>query len=258
MKTIIAAIALLTSGLCLGDVFYWRGDRATWQDWSNIAVGGWSLEKDSYSVPSHVPGTMSSDLIWPFSPTTSGWSDYEYTVGKFDLGGRSYTLAGYSLGSGAGQTWKSYQLHFTNGTITVSDAKKVHAGTTYQYYVWNGAVLNYNMPGIETSSQRSSSANIYNIGNGSLYAKWFVKNGGLLNVASPVTFFRHQGTVDAGGTLKFSNGTFDINNNIASGYPITITSSGTISILSRCSFDNWSSTSKVRIESISSPKKSIR
>ena len=227
-KALATAFAAAVFAASAADTYYWRGDHKSWQDWTNIADGGWSLSRNLHSAPAHVPGSDASDLLWSFNEPGSGTSDYEYYIGKFDLGGGTYTLAGYSTGSGAGQTWKAYQWHLTNGTMTVRSAQKANAGTTFQYYVWNGATFNYNMPGIETSTQRSSYNNIYNIGNGSLDDRWYVKSGGIFNVASPVTFLRCKISVDAGGTLSFQNGTFDINNNIASGYPITVTSSGTL------------------------------
>jgi hypothetical protein len=92
-----------------GDVFYWKGGYSAWQSWSDLSL--WSSAKDSVVMPGHVPGSDPSDLLWPFGTVVAG--DYVNYLGKFDLGGQSYTIAGYDLGTGVGTIWKSYQFHLT-------------------------------------------------------------------------------------------------------------------------------------------------
>ena len=141
-KGVILLAGALTICAVSADTYYWRGSNTAWSDWTNIADGGWSLARDSHVAPSHVPGTDASDLMYAFGKTTS-----DTYIGHFNLGGASYTLAGFASLNDE-KTWTVYRLGLTNGTLTVNNAKRMRENTARQIWLWNGATLNYNTAGL--------------------------------------------------------------------------------------------------------------
>ena len=221
MRNLIALVALVASGFCLGDVFYWRGSNSAWSDWTNISDGGWSLNKSSHSAPAHVPGTDAADRLWPFGVQSRNY------IGKFNLGGGSYTFAGYSSENDVPANWERYQLQITNGTLTVSDFTKPfrnnstseYAPIAWRYDVWNGAIFNLHttLGGFNKS-----------FGASGLYENWYVMSGGRMNLPGPFVPCALTVTVNSGGIFNVADGTFRINNASNSGYPNKIDNSGTL------------------------------
>ena len=171
MKTIIATAALMTSWLCLGDVFYWQG-AGSWKHFDDSA--NWSLSADGFSNPdSRIPG--STDSLWAF-----GYQNYTY--GYFDLNGGEYTVNDFSLGSKDGTRWAYYFLYVRNGVLRVNNPKlppdmsgHSSSATTRGYDVReNGTVI---FPsGYGTQSVGISGVREY----------WRARNGGRLEALSDV------------------------------------------------------------------------
>ena len=238
-RKVMVALALLAANACLGDVFYWRGSSSVWSDWTNISDGGWSLSKSSHSAPSHVPGTDTTDRLWPFGVQSRNY------IGKFNLGGGSYTFAGYSSENDVPANWERYQLQITNGTLTVSDFTKPfknnstsdYAPVAWRYDVWNGATFNLHttLGGFGKS-----------FGASGLYENWYVMSGGRMNLPGPFVPCALTVTVNSGGILNVADGTFRVNNASNSGYPNKIDNSGTLLLpngLEWVTGDPWSNSS---------------
>ena len=218
-KAILVTAVVLSTMSVFSDTYYWRGSNTVWSDWTNIADGGWSLNKGSHSAPSHVPGTDATDRFWPFGVQARNY------IGKFNLGGSSYTFAGYSSENDVPANWERYQLQITNGTLTVSDFTKPfkngstsdYAPVAWRYDVWNGATFN-----LHTSHGGFGKS----FGANGLYEYWYVKPGGRMNLLGPLVPCALNVTVDAGGVFNVADGTFYVNNNSNVGYPNKITNSG--------------------------------
>ena len=184
--------------LMAGDTFYWKADRRQWADYSDPA--NWSLEKDSYSNPdSRIP--TSSDSLWYFGVVSSG--DYGNYLGYFDLKGGSYTIAGYSYGSGVGTVWKSYQIHLTNGTFTVLDPESHpdsggSARNTRGYHVWDSAKLVFPAGGQAI------------IGVSGLEEQFSIKKGGMMEWYKGVLLYSMAASIENGGEMVFDPEVFDV------------------------------------------------
>ena len=214
-----AVVSLMALGAS-ADVYYWRGAGSTmWADWSNISSGGWSLAKESHVAPPHVPGTDSSDFLWSYGVNNKNY------IGYFNLGGGSYTLAGYSGGGvvseAAPWTWQWYALKLTNGTLTVSNAQKPIAFTAMRYELFNGVTLNVSFPSGWTPR-------IVGVGENGLYEQWYVRSGARMNVQTYAAIISLDAEVSSGGTLNLANGTFNILQNAHVSYPNKIANSGTL------------------------------
>ena len=231
------AIFLLAAGAFVAltasaDTYYWRGSNSAWSDWTNVSDGGWSLNKSSHSAPSHVPGTDATDRLWPFGVQARNY------IGKFNLGGSSYTFAGYSSENDVPANWERYQLQITNGTLTVSDFTKPfrnnstsdYAPVAWRYDVWNGATFNLHttLGGFGKS-----------FGANGLYEYWYVKSGGRMNLPGPMVPCALDVTVDGGGVLNLADGTFCVNNNSYVGCPNKITNSGLLLLPNGFEWIHW-------------------
>ena len=217
---IVVSCGLAATGLA-GDTFYWTANRRQWASYSDPA--NWSLNKDSYSNPdSRIP--TSADTIWNYGQLGSG--DYGNYLGDFELGGDSYTIAGYSIGSITGKVWKSYQVHITNGTFTVLDpASPIEPGlsdgrTTHGYYVWDSATLKF--PATGTSAL---------IGASGLEEQLTIKKGGLMEWRKGCVMFSAAIAIESGGEMVLDPESFDVAGNAQNttqGHYCRLTNSGTL------------------------------
>ncbi|MBR3221233.1 MAG: hypothetical protein IKF72_03295 [Kiritimatiellae bacterium] len=220
-KTVFIVAGVFLTMSVSADTYYWRGSNTAWSDWTNIADGGWSLARDSYVAPSHVPGTDAGDTLWPFGVQSQNY------IGNFNLGGGSYTVAGYSSEGNVPANWQLYQLQITNGTLTVSSFQKPfktgstsdRAPVAWRYDVWNGATFNFNtvLGGFDRAYGASG-----------LYEYWYVMSGGRMNLPGPLVPCALDVTVNSGGVLNVADGTFRVNNNSHRDYPNKITNFGTL------------------------------
>ena len=184
----------LAATVVAGDTFYWTANRRQWASYSDPA--NWSLNKDSYSNPdSRIP--TSADTIWNYGELGSG--DYGNYLGDFELGGGSYAIAGFSIGSGAGKTWKSYQVHLTNGTFSVLDPASPSGNTSHGYYVWDSATLKF--PATGTSAL---------IGASGLEEQLTIKKGGLMEWRKGCVMFSTAISIENGGEMVFAPESFDV------------------------------------------------
>ena len=212
MKAIIATAALMTSGLCLGDVFYWQG-AGSWKRFDDPA--NWSLSKDSYSNPnSLIPGA--NDTIYTYSATkpSATYSDNN-VIAKFDMNGGSYSYGGYSNGTlsdSTGWGWNQYVVDVQNGTLslpTFSRAPALNPNSryaAYKYRVSSSGVLDISNTGTFIAGVTYT------------YDHWYAQNGGTFKVRlDDFRALAWRGIVESGGTMLWTPNKFGLSNSSYNG-----------------------------------------
>ena len=199
--------------------FYWQGGAAEWLLWNDLAK--WSQDKAGGIAADHVPNAVDGDWLCPFPSGGDG-----VQVGKFDLGGGSFGIAGYTVGEGVGSG--EYWIDVTNGTFTVLSAKKLGQYTTVSWRIHDSATLNYYAPG--NYDINISDAENYSIGGNGRLETWKVCSGSTMNVHNFFALRALNATVEAGGTLVIDNGQFRLSNKAKGSVPNTIVNSGVMKL----------------------------
>ena len=227
----IALASILSSFVAnAGNVFYWRsqhvnepssaqGASAEFYDWASFGYfSNWSLERTSYNnkdflVPSE------TDMIY-----SAGWrrtsAGASWTMGCFDLDGRSYTVGGFSLGTFpiAEQKntflYKSFVFGLTNGVLTIKNPNQLNY-VSRNCQIWSGATLIY-PSGVKVNVSYSNQNEF-----------WTVKSGGRMNVFSGLSLVQLICTVEPGGTMYWDPDSLDVSQLFTSGKINTITNNGT-------------------------------
>ena len=234
MKKLIALTCMVAVSFgLLADEFRWQGNPTSWQSWSDGSL--WTV---GGSAVGRVPNDA-SDFLWSYA------SDSGTVIGRFDLGGVTWTIGGYSAEAPQGAAWTAYELQLTNGTLNVINALNPRlnfsAGDiTVCYTLWDGATLNYGGP--------TNGAEVARIGGNNLREKWTIKSGAEMVANDCLNFKLAQIDVAAGGALTLG-GRFFLNNGCMVGKPITLVNNGTLNLpngLDWISGDGYSSADFVK------------
>ena len=220
----IAAAIFATAAAYAGNVFYWRVDRinnrtqyyggasSEFFDWADFGdSSNWSLDPATYSNPSGlVPGA--NDLLytlgWMRSSAGSSW-----TMGYFNLGGKSWTVAGFSTNSCPTSTFLNRKniMALTNGTLIVTSPGNMLASTR-NLQIYNNAVVRYPSGALVTVGVRN------------LYEDWNIGNGGRMEVMCGLDILQLHCSVEQGGTMVFTPESLDINQSYYA--PSSVTNKG--------------------------------
>jgi hypothetical protein len=156
MKIAAMALAGILSAFAAnaGNVFYWRsqhvnesdnirGATSEFFDWASFDdPANWSLSRSECVNPQNlVPGAQDSLYMLGYMRSTAGSS---WTMGYFDLNGKSWTVAGYSTNGCPTGTflYKKNIMGLTNGTLTVSNPNYIQK-VSHSYRIHSDATLIY-------------------------------------------------------------------------------------------------------------------
>ena len=234
MKKKSLTVLLAALSLCVvqaGNVFYWRtqhikdssmaeGAKPEFYEWAHFGDAlNWSLERTSYSDSnSLVPGA--GDMLY-----SAGWrktsAGASWTMGYFDLGGKSWTVAGFSHGTFPVDNvderraflYKTYVFALTNGTLTISNPNQL-AYVARNCQIFSGATLVY-PAGDAVVKVSYPNQNEF----------WTVKSGGKMDVRSKLSLVQLKCTVEKGGMFHWEPSLMDVSSSIANSVN-TITNKG--------------------------------
>ena len=234
--TVASLCAALLPCLSGAADFYWQGNVTDWSRWDELSK--WSQDKSGSIAADHVPGTDSDDRLWPMPISGSGKQ-----VGKFDLGGGSFTLAGWTAGDGTvnGAFW----VDVTNGTLSIANAMKLGQYTTVSWRLHDSAALNYCAAG-EYDINSTPEAERYSIGGNGYVETWDIRSGSAMNVYNFFALRALNATVEPGGSLTLDEGRFRLSNKAKAAVVNTIVNRGTVKLpngLEWTDGDPWSSAS---------------
>ena len=227
-KSLITAAILVSAAMHAGNVFYWRvdhlkadptqyqGAEASFFDWASFGdSSNWSLDPATYSNPDGlVPG--SDDLLytlgWMRSSAGSSW-----TMGYFDLGGRSWTVAGFSTNGypSASFLYRKNIMALTNGTLTVTNPAYIEK-VARSYVIYSGATLIY-PSGVKVVVSHASP-----------YEDWKILSGGRIEAKCGMSLTYLMCIIESGGTFLWDPDSFDMTASIVVGKGSSITNSGTL------------------------------
>ena len=226
VMTIAVTILSSVTAYC-GDVFYWRVDHVTdrtnirgagasYFDWADFGdSSNWSLDPETYSNPNgRVPG--SDDLLytlgWMRSSAGSSW-----TMGYFDLGDESWTVAGFSTNGCPGSSflYRKNIMALTNGTLTVTNPAYIEK-VAHSYLIFSGATLIY------------PSGEKVVVSHASPYEDWTIKSGGRIEAKCGISLTYLKCIIESGGTFLWDPDSFDMTAVIVAGMGSSITNSGTL------------------------------
>ena len=227
MKILIMALASVFSFFAAnaGNVFYWRSQHVK----DHTAIGGalpeffewasfddpanWSLSRSEYANQQNlIPGAQDSLYMLGYMQSSAGSS---WTMGYFDLNGKSWTVAGYSTNGCPTGTflYKKNIMGLTNGTLTVSNPNYIQK-VSHSYRIYSGATLVY-PPGVKITV---STANPYE--------DWIVKNGGRVEVGCGLSLIYLMCDIEPGGSFLWNPESFDLSAAIVDGMGSSITNRG--------------------------------
>ena len=226
-KSLTVLLSILS--LCVaqaGNVFYWRtqyidnhteirGALPEFFEWADFGdPANWSLNQSSYNNPDGlVPGEEDSLYMLGYMQSSAGAS---WTMGYFDLGGKSWTVAGFSTNGCPNNSTFHYKkniMGLTNGTLTVTNPNFI-AAFAHSYRIYSGAVLIY-PSGVDVT-----------ISTPSPYEDWQIKTGGRAEVKCGVSLTYLMCTVDSGATLLWNPDHFDMTASVVDGQGSSITNNG--------------------------------
>ncbi len=190
----VAALLATCPAAAIAATNVWNAG-TSWADFGTLS--NWSLGKklaDGGTAATALPG---EDDFISCDPTLEGGS---YVLGRFDLGGKSWTIKGWSRSA---TVWKTQLVSLTNGTLTVKFPNDTISGASTAAGRWftveNGAKLVY---------PKDNTANAYGLAASSLSETWTVKSGGEVEIRGAISV-GHSGSaygtslVEAGGKLVF-------------------------------------------------------
>lgn len=231
MKKKPLTVLLAALSLCVaqaGNVFYWRtqhinnnveiqGASPEFFEWADFGdPANWSLNQSSYSNPDGlVPGENDSLYMLGYMRSGAGTS---WTMGYFDLAGKSWTVAGFATNGCPNNSTFHYKkniMGLTNGTLTVINPDYVKT-FAHSYRIYSGATLIY-----------PSGADV-TISTPNPYEDWQIKTGGRAEVKCGVSLTYLMCTVDSGAMLLWDPDHFDMTASIVNGQGSSITNNGTL------------------------------
>ena len=223
----IALASILSSFVAnAGNVFYWRsqhvnepdkigGATPEFFDWASFGdSANWSLSRSERVNPQNlVPGAQDSLYMLGYMRSSAGSS---WTMGYFDLGGKSWTVAGYSTNGCPTSTflYKKNIMGLTNGTLTVSNPNYIQT-VSHSYRIYSGATLKY-PAGVKITV---STANPYE--------DWIVKTGGRIEIGCGLSLIYLMCDIESGGSFLWNPESFDLSAAVVPGMGSSITNRGT-------------------------------
>ena len=203
----LLSVVLIATFPARADEFRWQGNPSDWQSWSDVSL--WAADG---VAAGRVPDGA-TDFLWPYSSSGT-------VIGRFDLEGQSRTIGGYSA-TELGASWKVYELHLTNGTLNVTNAKSPaysDGSRAISYTLWSGTTLNYGGP--------TDGASPVAIGGSDLYEDWFVKPGATMVCPDFLRFRTARIVVSRNASLTLGNGGFRLHFSSKPNMPTTLTNQG--------------------------------
>ena len=223
----IALASILSSFVAnAGNVFYWRsqhvnepdkigGATPEFFDWASFGdSANWSLSRSERVNPQNlVPGAQDSLYMLGYMRSSAGSS---WTMGYFDLDGKSWTVAGYSTNGCPTSTflYKKNIMGLTNGTLTVSNPNYIQT-VSHSYRIYSGATLKY-PAGVKITV---STANPYE--------DWIVKTGGRIEIGCGLSLIYLMCDIESGGSFLWNPESFDLSSGVVADMGSSITNRGT-------------------------------
>jgi len=223
----IAVFILASATAYCGNVFYWRvdhvadranirGAEASYFNWADFGdSANWSLDPTTYSNPDGlVPG--SKDLLY-----TLGWmrssAGASWTMGYFDLGGESWTVAGFSTNGCPASSflYKKNIMALTNGTLTVTNPAYIEK-VSHSYVVDSGATLIY-PSGVKVAVSHANP-----------YEDWKILSGGRIEAKCGMSLTYLMCIIESGGTFLWDPDSFDMTASIVNGMGSSVTNNGAL------------------------------
>ena len=222
----IALASILSSFVAnAGNVFYWRSQHVNepdkiggalpeFFDWASFGdPANWSLSRSEHANPQNlVPGAEDSLYMLGYMRSSAGSS---WTMGYFDLDGKSWTVAGYSTNGCPADAflYKKNIMGLTNGTLTVSNPNYIQK-VSHSYRIYSDATLKY-PAGVKVTV---STANPYE--------DWIVKNGGRIEIGCRLSLIYLMCDIEPGGSFLWNPESFDLSAAIVAGMGSSITNRG--------------------------------